>query len=126
MKSRRRVNSTVMPFIQPVTDLNRIFDDGYSFACDLSHCGVQNVTISTHNVGNLTLTSGALLPWDLLIIPDEDYRLKRTIAPGKYPVVLSVAHFHPGGDTRIAAARVQISNSVSEHWEPALCRASQS
>jgi hypothetical protein len=108
-----------MPSIQPFTDLTQIFDEGYRFTCDVPHSGMQNVTISTCDVGSLTLTSGALLPWDLLMIPDDRYRLKRTIAPGKYPVVLSVASFVPDGDTRIAAARLQINDAIPVRWEPA-------
>jgi hypothetical protein len=111
-----------MPSIQPFTDLNRIFDDSHSFTYDMPNCGVQNVTISTHIIGELVLTSGTLLPWDLLMIPDYRYCLQRTVAPGNYPVVLSVANFNPAADTRVAAAAVKLNNAIPVRWEPALVK----
>jgi len=117
------VNSTVMPPIsdmQPFTDLNRIFDEGYSFKYNLPNYGVQDVTISTHQIGHLILTSGKLLPWDLLMIPDDRYCLKRTLNPGHYPVLLSVAKFAPVGDTRVACAMLRIGEGAPVRWEVAL------
>ncbi|HEX6186705.1 MAG TPA: DUF4241 domain-containing protein [Pyrinomonadaceae bacterium] len=106
--------------MQPFTDLNRIFDHGYSFKYKLPNYGVQDVTISTHQIADLILTSGKLLPWDLLMIPDDRYCLKRTLNPGRYPVVLSVADFVPAGDTRVACAMLKIGEGAPVRWEAAL------
>jgi hypothetical protein len=108
--------------MQPLTDLNRIFEDGYAFKYDMPNYGVQDVTISTHNIGDLTLTSGTLLPWDLLMIPDHRYCLDRTVAPGRYPIVLSVANFLPTPDPRVAAAMLKMSDAAPVRWEPALVK----
>ncbi len=89
--------------MQPFTDLNRIFEEGYSLKYDMPNYGIQNVTISTHHIGDLILTSGKLLPWGLLMIPDDRYCLKRTLNPGRYPVVLSVATLFPS-QTRASPA----------------------
>ena len=106
--------------MQPFTDLNRIFDEGYSFKYDMPNYGIQNVTISTHHIGDLILTSGKLLPWDLLVIPDDRYCLKRTLNPGRYPVLLSVANFVPVGETRVACAMLKIGEGTPVRWEAAL------
>ena len=82
--------------------------------------GVQDVTISTHSIGDLILTSGRLLPWDLLMIPDERYCLKTALNPGHYPVVLAVARIRPVHDTRIACAQLRISEETPVRWQAAL------
>jgi len=106
--------------IQPFTDLSRIFDDGHSFKYDMPNYGVQDVTISITQIGDLILTSGRLLAWDLLMVPDSRYSFKRTLNPGRYPVVLSVANFLPVNDTRIACARLLINEHSPVRWEAAL------
>jgi len=109
---------------EPFTELDRIFVDGYSLKYNLPNYGVQDVTISLQQAGDLVLTSGELLPWDLLIVPDARYSLKRTVTPGRYPVVLAVANFRPSGDTRIACAKLQFGAKPPVRWEAALVKQS--
>lgn len=106
--------------MKPLSDLNAILKEGYSFQYDMSGCGIQDVSISTHQLGELILTSGKLLAWDFLIGPDERYSFKKSLEPGRYPVVVSVADFLPTGETRIACATLRISNEQAVNWEVAL------
>ena len=43
----------------------------------------------------------------------------RAVAPGTWPVWLSIAHL-PGDDQRIAAAWLRLAEGLPERWEPAL------
>jgi hypothetical protein len=104
--------------MKPISNLNEILSDGYSFQCEMEN-GNQNVTISTHQIGALVLTSGRLLAWDLFMIPDERYVFKKILNPGRYPVDISVADFHPAGHSRIACARLSISEGKTVRWEVA-------
>jgi hypothetical protein len=103
--------------MQPDSDLNALLQNGYSFQYNMPQYGPQTVVISTHKVGELALTSGRLLACDLLIVPDDRYSFKKTLSPGRYPVILSIANFHPTGETRIACAMIQISESSPVIWE---------
>jgi hypothetical protein len=55
-----------------------------------------------------------------LILPDTRYHLKKTVKPGRYPVIVAVADFQPIGDTRFACAMLRISNLPTVKWEVAL------
>ena len=107
--------------MKPFSDLSAIIQDGFSFKCEMPNGwgmpGVQVVTISTHQIAELILTSGKLLAWDLFMTPDDDYFFKKSLTPGRYPVVISVANFHPSGEKRIACAMVLISKRQTVRWE---------
>lgn len=105
--------------MKPFSNLNEILLDGYSFQYEMPGNGIQKVTISTHQIGALVLTSGKLLAWDLFMIPDERYVFKKIVDPGTYPVVISVADFQPYGETRIACARLTFGEEQTVRWEVA-------
>jgi hypothetical protein len=109
--------------MKPYSNLDAIIQDGYSFKCEMPKGygmpGVQDITISTHQIGELILTSGRLLAWDLLIGPDVRYFFKKSLTPGRYPVIVSVADFQPAGETRIACATLRISDEQVVNWEVA-------
>ena len=105
--------------MKPLSDLDVILQDGYSLQYFWQHQGLQNVTISTHQIGELVLTSGRIIPCDPLIVPDVRYHLKKIVKPGRYPVIVSVADFQPAGDTRIACAMLKFSDGKTVKWETA-------
>lgn len=105
--------------MKPFSNLDALLQDGYSFRYNSPTDGAQDVTISVDPVGKLVLTSGKLLAWDLLMVPDDRYCLKKTLRPGRYPVYVSVAEFHPDGDTRVACAMLRISEEPTVRWEAA-------
>ena len=67
--------------MKPFSNLDAIIQDGCSFKCEMPDGygmpGVQDVRISTHQIGKLILTSGKVLAWDLLMGPDEAILSKR-------------------------------------------------
>jgi len=105
--------------MEPFSDLNAILKDGSCLQYDWQYQGLQNVTISTHQIGKLVLTSGRIIACDPLIGPDTRYHFKKTIEPGRYPLIVSVADFQPIGDTRFACAMLRISDEPTAHWEVA-------
>lgn len=105
--------------MEPFSDLSALLRDGSSLQYNWAGYGPQDVTITTYRIGEIILTSGNLLAWDLLMIPDERYSLKKALEPGRYPVVVSVAEFRPVGDTRIACAMLRVSEEPAVRWEPA-------
>lgn len=103
----------------PTSDLDQILQDGYSLRYEEAGYDPQEASITTHHIGDLVLTTGTIVPCDPLIIPDSRYYLKKTLPPGKYPVIVSVVRFQPSGETRIAAAMLRISDEPAVRWEVA-------
>jgi hypothetical protein len=106
--------------MKPFSNLDAILKDGYSFKYDMPNYGMQEVTISIHQIGEVILTSGRIIACDPLIVPDTQYHLKKPVNPGHYPVIVSVADFQPAGDTRFACAVLRISDEATVRWEVAL------
>ena len=105
--------------MKPISDLDKILRDGYRRQFDEAGYDLQEVSITMHQIGELVLTSGTIVPCDPLIIPDSRYHLRKTLAPGRYPVIVSVARFQPSGETRIAAAMLRITDEPAVRWEVA-------
>lgn len=105
--------------VEPFSDLGALLRDGSTIRYNRAGYGAQEVTITTHTIGELILTSGNLLAWDLFMIPDERYGLKKALEPGRYPVAVSVAEFRPVGDTRIACATLRVGDGPAVKWETA-------
>src|SRR5690349_18474410 len=105
--------------MKPISDLNAILRDGYSLTYNWENYGPQNVTISLHQIGELILTSGRIIACDPLIVPDTRYYVKKSVKPGRYPVIVSVADFQPVGDTRFACAMLRLSEEPTVRWEVA-------
>lgn len=103
--------------MKPFSDLSAILQGGYSLQYNWEHYGLQEVIISTHQIGELVLTSGRIVPCDPLIIPDSRYHLKQTVKPGRYPAIVATAEFQPIGDTRFACAMLQLSDQPTVRWE---------
>lgn len=106
-------------------DFNKFFQDGFSFQYDYQDggqppdTGLQDVTISVFEIGNLIVTSGKLIASDPLAEPELQHYFIKTIPPGQYPVILSVADFQPRNDARIAYAMLRISRETAVKWEVA-------
>ena len=106
--------------MKPLSDLNAILSNGYVLPYHWLGYGPQRVTVSTHQIGELILTSGRIVACDPLIVPETRYPLKKTVAPGHYPVIVSVADFQPIGNSRFACAMLQFSDVPAVRWEAAL------
>lgn len=67
---------------------------------------------------DLIVTSGRLIACDPYYCADEK-PFKEHIPPGRYPIILCVAHFQ-NGDQRVALAALHISDNVPARWEIAI------
>jgi hypothetical protein len=70
-----------------------------------------------HHAGVLVLPTGRLVACDPFIGDGEPFAAE--VPPGRYPVVLSIAHFG-NDDQRVAFATVRFRSSLPEKWEPAV------
>jgi hypothetical protein len=94
-------------------NLDRAFVDGARFECTLG-----SGTLSTREVADLQVTSGALLAADALISSTGIGFIKR-VARGRYPVILSIARFEDE-DERVAFAMLRFRPEPPRSWEVAL------
>jgi hypothetical protein len=94
-------------------DFNRLFEEGRR-----AESVYGPVTLSTHEVGRLFLTTGRVVACDPVVSADtEPYTV--TLPPGGHPVVLSVAHFEDG-DRRVAGVMLRVGEGRPVSWEMAL------
>lgn len=75
---------------------------------------VDERTLHLLNIGELVLTSGKVVASDPMLY--EKLPFTRRIEPGRYPIILSVAHYKT--DQRIGFARLQIQPTIIPlRWE---------
>lgn len=105
--------------MKPISNLEKLLQNGSRWQYEWEGYGLQEVSFTTHQIGELVLTSGTIVPCDPLIIPDSRYHLKKIIAPGRYPVIVSLASVEAVGEDRFAAAMLRISDEPTVRWEVA-------
>jgi hypothetical protein len=120
-----------MPDMSGNISLDNCFEDGFSFQYDYQDDefspdnGLQKVTISVRELGNLIVTSGKLIACDSLSEPNLEYYFTKTITSGHYPVFLSIADFQPLDNTRVAYAMLRLSEQPVVRWEIATVNGQQ-
>lgn len=67
-------------------------------------------------VRELVVTSGKIVARDPGYIEDIE-PFTQEVAPGRYPVVLALAHFERTADERVASAMVRFSDEEAIRWE---------
>lgn len=95
-------------------DFSKLFDDGRKFATENG-----TVTIARHVIGDLTLSTGALVACDPFTAPDtEPFTLR--LPPGAYTLILAIAHYEDD-DQRVAGAMLQTNpHQAATSWEQTL------
>ena len=76
-----------------------------------------SANLKRHQVGHLVTPTGKIVACDPLVFP-ETSAFTVQLSPGRYPVILSVAHFDR--DQRVAYASILIKEGRVHHWEMAL------
>ncbi len=93
------------------SDFSKAFQDGQQLKTELG-----DVTFSTHQVGELVLTSGNLVACDPLSLSEiEPFAVN--VTPGSYPVILSVARLHKSKERRVAYAMIRLSDRPAVKWD---------
>jgi hypothetical protein len=76
-----------------------------------------DANLKRHAIGELVTPTGKIVACDPLVFP-ETSAFTVELAPGRYPVSLSVAHFDR--DQRVAYSSILIKEGPVHHWEMAL------
>lgn len=79
--------------------------------------GYGDAALNCHDAGDLVLPTGKIVACDPAVSPDAP-PFAVCVAPGKYPVILSVAHY--GGDQRVAYAMLKFGDERPARWGAAL------
>src|SRR5260370_41024267 len=72
-------------------------------------------TLEYQSALDLIVPSGRIMACDPYYCGDERPFTER-IAPGRYPLILCIAHFQ-NGDQRVALAALHISETIPTRWE---------
>ncbi|MET0623467.1 MAG: DUF4241 domain-containing protein [Pyrinomonadaceae bacterium] len=94
-------------------DFSKLFAEGTEVSTEIGR-----VLLHVKPAGDLTVTSGRVVACDPLVSPDVE-PFDRRVPAGKFPVLLSVAHFEDN-DRRVAAAMLRFAERAPASWELAL------
>jgi len=99
-------------WVMEIIDYSQLIRDGVEV-----QSAYGNATLRCHNLGDMVASSGQIVACDLFVDP-QTAAFSVRLSPGRYPVVLSVAHFDDR-DQRVAYAALKISDSKACSWEMA-------
>jgi hypothetical protein len=103
-----------------VPDFRKAFRHGARFRTDF----LGEFHVECQEAGELAVPTGRLVACDPLVFP-ESAPFRKRVPPGRYPVLLSIAHIPPekgGGaaDQRIACAMLRLSRRAPQRWQMAV------
>jgi hypothetical protein len=102
-----------------IPDFRKAFRGGASFRTDF----LGEFHVERRPVGRMIVPTGRLVACDPLVFP-ETRPFRKRVPPGKYPVVLSIAHIRPrprsGADERLACAMLCLSSRSPQRRQMAV------
>ncbi len=94
-------------------DFSKVFQEG-----QILHPSFGLMYLKPYKIGELVLTSGKLVACDPLVFPGtEPFDLN--LAPGVYPVILSIAYNQDKNNPMVAFAKLSLSEKVPSRWRMA-------
>jgi hypothetical protein len=100
------------------TNFARAYEDGATFYIELVTSD-DILTVHPLHIADLVLTTGQIVACDPFVFSDDTPPFTHGVAPGTYPVTLSVATIGPGHE-RVACAKVQLRDAAPVRWEMAV------
>ena len=103
-----------MELITP--DLSRAFEDGRVIEVPVQE-DTWRVRIERREIADLVIVSGKVVACDPFTVYEGVLPFDREVAPGRYPVVLSIAHVEENRDQRVAYAMLMLGEGRPVRWE---------
>ena len=98
------------------TDFDKAFQSGFRFQYKLPYRNLETIEFSTASLDEVILPSGQIVAADPLSEIELDKKFVTALAPGHYPVVLSLAGFPASGERRVACAKVLVTHNQTTRW----------
>lgn len=92
-----------------LVDYNKYFDNKI----------VDNIPLELLSLGELNISTGKIIACDPLVCLYDTSPFTRTVKPGKYPVIASIAKTKRSGD-RYAVVKLEFSKDRATKWEMAV------
>ncbi|HET6313899.1 MAG TPA: DUF4241 domain-containing protein [Chloroflexia bacterium] len=103
-----------MELITP--DLSRAFEDGRVVEVPIQE-DTWRVRLERRELGHLVVASGKVVGCDPFTVYEGVLPFDVEVEPGRYPVVLSIAHVEENGDQRVAYAMLSLGEGRPVRWE---------
>ncbi|HEY0069374.1 MAG TPA: DUF4241 domain-containing protein [Chloroflexia bacterium] len=103
-----------MDLITP--DLSGAFEDGRIIEVPIEE-DTWRVRLKRWKLADLTIVSGKVVACDPFTVYEGVLPFDLEVEPGRYPVVLSIAHVEATGDQRVAYAMLQFGEGAPVRWE---------
>ncbi len=103
-----------MELITP--DLSGAFEDGRVIEVPVQE-DTWRVRLERREIADLVVVSGKVVGCDPFTVYEGVLPFDVEVAPGRYPVVLSIAHVEENGDQRVAYAMLKLGEGEPVRWE---------
>ncbi|MDQ5824735.1 MAG: DUF4241 domain-containing protein [Chloroflexota bacterium] len=103
-----------MELITP--DLSLAFEDGRVIEVPVQE-DTWRVRLERREIADLVIVSGKVVACDPFTIYEDVLPFDLKVAPGRYPVVLSIAHVEENNDQRVAYAMLRFGEGQPVRWE---------
>ncbi|MDQ3929552.1 MAG: DUF4241 domain-containing protein, partial [Chloroflexota bacterium] len=103
-----------MELITP--DLSRAFEEGHVIEVPVEDT-TWRVRLEPRELADLVVVSGRVVACDPFTVYEGVLPFDLEVEPGRYPVILSIAHVEENGDQRVAYAMLRFGEGRPVRWE---------